>query len=188
MDERLKRVLVVYSTLSGCTTTIAKRIGVDLIAYDARPLVASVEEMPTIDLDVDAVIFGSGMRMGKFHKDAREWLQANVDVLSRVPTALFSVGLRAVSSEINPASSIVQAERDLDAAVSSLGGALHPVGSVVLPGWKRSEGFNTMEKLALRVYPLEDGDYRDWDKVDAWAREVAPVLLGTKARWGNIQQ
>ena len=58
MDERLKKVLVVYSTLSGCTTTIAKRIGVDLIAYDARPLVASVEEMPNIDVDVDAVVFG----------------------------------------------------------------------------------------------------------------------------------
>ena len=185
MDERLKKVLVVYSTLSGCTTTIAKRIGVDLIAYDARPLVASVEEMPNIDVDVDAVVFGSGMRMGKFHKDAREWLMANVDVFSQMPTAFFSVGLRPATPQSN---SLAQAEHDLDAAVSSLGGALHPVGSVVLPGWKRSEGFNTMERLALRVYPLEDGDYRAWDKVDAWVREVAPVLLGNGPRWGNIVQ
>lgn len=184
MDERLKRVLVVYSTLSGCTTTIARRIGVDLIAYDARPFVASVEEMPSLaGIEVDALVFGSGMRMGKFHKDAREWLQANVDVIARIPTAFFSVGLRAAGDQ---AGGIAQAERDLDAAVSSVGGALHPVGSVVLPGWKRSEGFNTMEKLALRVYPLEDGDYRDWDKVDRWTREVAPVMLGHGPRWGNL--
>ncbi len=185
MDERLKKVLVVYSTLSGCTTTIARRIGVDLIAYDARPLVASVEEMPTIDVDVDAVVFGSGMRMGKFHKDARDWLMGNVDVLAQLPTAFFSVGLRPATPQGN---NMAQAEHDLDAVVSSIGGTVHPVGSVVLPGWKRSEGFNTMERIALRVYPLEDGDYRDWDKVDAWVREVAPVLLGTKARWGNIAQ
>lgn len=185
MDERLKKIFVIYSTLSGCTTTIAKRIGVDLIAYGARPFVVSVEEMPHIASDADAVIFGSGMRMGKFHKDAREWLMANVDTFSQLPTAFFSVGLRPASPQAN---GMVQAERDLDAAVTSLGGTLHPVSSVVLPGWKRSEGFNTMEKLALRVYPLEDGDYRDWDKVDAWAREVAPVLLGNGPRWGNIVQ
>lgn len=175
MDERLKKVLVVYSTLSGCTTTIARRIGVDLIAYGVRPFVVSVEECPRIADDVDAVVFGSGMRVGKFHKDARDWLMANVDAIAHRPTAFFSVGLRPATPQ---ASALAQAEKDLDAAVSSLGVPLHPAGSVVLPGWKRSEGFNAMEKLALRVYPLEDGDYRDWDKVDGWVREVAPVMLG----------
>ncbi len=185
MGERLKKVLVVYSTVSGCTETIAKRIGDDFIAYGACPRVVSVEEAPDFDDDLDAVVFGSGMRMGKFHKDARAWLQENLDALSRVPLALFSVGLRAVP---NQSGGVAQAERDLDAAVSSLGGSLQPVGSVVLPGWKRSEGFGTMEKLALRVYPLEDGDYRDWDKVDAWVREIAPVLLGNGPLWGSIER
>lgn len=184
MSERLKKILVVYSTLSGCTTTIAKRIGVDVIAYNARPVVANVEEMPTIPSDVDAVIFGSGMRMGKFHKEARDWLQANMGILTHTPVAFYSVGLRVATAQPG---TIEQAERELDAAVSGLSReAIAPVRSAVLPGWKRSEGFNTMEKLALRVYPLEDGDYRDWDKVDAWVREVAPVLLGNGPRWGNF--
>ena len=184
MSERLKKVLVAYSTLSGCTATIAKRIGVDVIAYDARPIVASVEEMPTVSPDVDVVLFGSGMRMGKFHKEARDWLQANMGVLSQKPVGFFSVGLRAATAQ-SGANEL--AERELDAALSGMGGDhLTPVRSAVLPGWKRSEGFNTMEKLALRVYPLEDGDYRDWNKVDAWVREVAPVLLGNGPRWGNF--
>lgn len=185
MDERLKRVLVVYSTLSGCTTTIARRIGSDLIAYDVRPTVASVEELPDIEAgDFDAVVFGSGMRMGKFHKEAREWLQNNIDALSVLPTAFFSVGLKVATPQ---AGAVAQAEHDLEEAVSSLGASLHPAASVVLPGWKRSEGFKAMEKLALRVYPLEDGDYRDWDKVDAWVREMAPVLIGHGPRWGNYR-
>lgn len=185
MSERLKRVLVAYSTLSGCTTTIARRIGVDLIAYDAKPLVASVEEMPVIHGSIDAVVFGSGMRIGKFHKEARDWLQANSDTLSNLPIAFFSVGLRAASTQ---AGMLEQAERELDAAVSIIGDRQHAVRSAVLPGWKRTEGFSAMEKIALRVYPLEDGDYRDWNKVDAWVCEVAPVMLGNGPRWGNFAQ
>ncbi len=174
MDERLKRVLVAYSTISGCTATIARRIGVDLIAYACRPTVASVEDMPRIEGEYDAVVFGSGMRMGKWHKDARSWLQDNIDVLSKIPLAFFSVGLLSASGK---AGSVAQAEHDLESAISSAG-LQHPVSSVVLPGWKRSEGFSAMEKLALRVYPLEEGDYRDWDKTDHWVTQVAPVLLG----------
>ena len=102
-----------------------------------------------------------------------------------MPCAFFSVGLRPAIAQ---GGGIAQAERELAAAVSSIGVALHPAGSVVLPGWKRDEGFNTMEKIALRVYPLEEGDYRDWDKVDAWVREVAPVMLERGPRWGNYVQ
>ena len=108
MSEHLKNVLVVYSTLSGCTTTIARRIGADLIAYDVKPCVASVEEMPRIDRSFDAVIFGSGMRMGKFHKEARDWLQANSDILAHLPIAFYSVGLRAATPQ---SGMLEQAER-----------------------------------------------------------------------------
>jgi menaquinone-dependent protoporphyrinogen oxidase len=182
MSERLKNVLVAYSTLSGCTTTIAHRIGADLIAYGARPVLASVEELATIPGHIDAVVFGSGMRMGKFHKDAREWLLTNEEALSRRPLGLFSVGLRPATPQQGMR---VQAERELDAQLANFS-HLHPVHPVVLPGWKRSEGFSTVEKIALKVYPLEDGDYRDWDKVDAWVRDVAPILVGHGPRVGNL--
>lgn len=174
MVERLKRVLVVFSTMSGCTATIARRVGVDLIAYGLAPVVKSVEDVAELEPGrFDAVIFGSGVRMGKWHKEARDWLTRNEQEISRVPLALFSVGLKGVTGrgEVNEA----QAATDLEHVMQ--GSQLpHPVSSVVLPGWKRTEGFNTVEKIALRVYPLEDGDYRDWDRVDAWVRQVGPVL------------
>ncbi len=179
MSQRLKRVLVVYFTVSGCTATIARRIGVDLIAYGARPFVRSVEEVDRIAGAYDAIVFGSGVRMGKWHKEARDWIQRNLDELSSLPVALFSVGLRGVSADGHVDEAM--AKSDLQRAMSSAG-VTHTVGSVVLPGWKRSEGFNAMEKIALRVYPLEDGDYRNWNMVDRWVAEVGPVLMGRGPR------
>ena len=174
MGKRLERVLVIYATVSGCTTTIARRIASDLIAYACCPRIASVEEMPVVGDDADAVVFGSGMRMGRLHKEARDWLRRNDDALSRLPVACYSVGLLSATGQ---KSSIGQALHELESNVAS-SGHIEPVGMEALPGWKRSEGFSAMEKLALRVYPLDDGDYRDWNKVDRWVTEVAPLLLG----------
>ena len=182
MGERLERVLVVYATVSGCTTTIARRIATDLLAYRCRPALASVDETPRLGHDVDAVVFGSGMRVGKWHKEARDWLQDNVGILSAIPVACFSVGLLPATGQ---AASQVQARRELEGAVGSVGG-IGPVDAAALPGWKRSDGLGTMEKLALRVYPLDDGDYRDWDAVDRWVQRMAPQLLGRGPAAGTI--
>ena len=175
MGERLKRVLVVYSSGSGCTVTIARRISTDFIAYAVRPTIASVAEMPVVEKGVyDAIVFGGSMRMGKWLKEAREWLQTNIDVLSHTPTAFFSVGLLPASGKD---SNIIQAEQELESAISSAG-SLHPVAAAALPGWKRTEGFTTLENLALKIYPLQEGDYRDWDQVDHWTTQIAPRLVG----------
>lgn len=173
MLERMEKVLIAYSTLSGCTTTIAKRIGTDFLAYGTRPQVVSVEQMPVIPEDIDIVVFGSGVRVGKFHKEARDWLTANAEFIDKHPLALFSVGLRAASPQTEGL-----AEKELDTVLHEMPSGIHPRSSVVFPGWKQSEGFSGMEKLALRVYPLADGDYRDWDKVDSWVRHTAPMMLG----------
>ena len=172
MLHRMAKVLIAYSTLSGCTTTIAKRIGCDFIAYGVRPQVVSVEEMPVIPADIDAVVFGSGVRMGKFHKEARDWLTANAEFLDKHPLALFSVGLRAASPQTEEL-----AERDLDTVVHETAHGLHPKASVVFPGWKRSEGFTAMENLALRVSPFAEGGDLDWEGVAVWVRSPAPLMF-----------
>ncbi|MBR2834157.1 MAG: hypothetical protein IKE43_00380 [Coriobacteriales bacterium] len=181
MIQRLKQVLVIYATSSGCTATIARRIADDLIGFAANPTVVSMIEMPSINKDFDAVIFGSGMRLGKWHKEARVWMQNNFDYLVRVPVACFSVGLLSANEH---ESAQAQAQRELESQVSATGG-IHPVGMVALPGWKRNEGFTKMEQIALRVYPLGDGDYRDWDKVDEWVLQVTPKLIGNLPQVNN---
>ena len=175
MGNRLQRVLVLFSTVSGCTESIARRIGADLIAYGVRPTVASVAECPElIQGQYDAVIMGSGVRIGRWHKDAREWVQRNKAALSTLPRAFFAVGLHGVKSDGRMEESV--AREDLKRVMATVG-IESTVEPAFLSGWKRQDGFSGMERMALRVYPLADGDYRDWDAVDAWVKDIAPSLV-----------
>ncbi len=175
MISRLHRVLILFSTVSGCTATIARRIGTDLIAYGVKPQVCSVEESSGIVTEsFDACILGSGVRLGRWHKDMREWVMANIEGLSHMPVALFSVGLRGVMPDRSIDKKAFSSE--LEASLASVG-VKPTAGKAFLPGWKQSEGFSAMEKLALRMYPLPEGDYRDWDLVDAWVSTIVTDLL-----------
>lgn len=174
MVRRLQRVLILYSTVSGCTETIARRIGVDLIAYGLRPTVLPVEAVETLDTDrYGAVILGSGLRLGRWHRDIRDWVARNKAALDAVPHASFTVGLHG----IRPDGSFDESQvRDDLQRVMSASGMDRAQGQVFLPGWKRTEGFSSMERIALRVYPLADGDYRDWDLVDSWVGSIVSSL------------
>ena len=175
MTERLQRVLVVFATVSGCTATIASRIGCDLIGYGAKPFVASVEECGrVIQGDYDAIVLGSGVRVGRWHRSARDWIETNAAVLRQTPLALFSVGLHGIRPDgtLDRAS----AQADLTRVLSGVG-VRASAGEAFIPGWKRTDGFSSMEKLALRVYPLADGDYRDWNVVDRWLMDMGPRIM-----------
>lgn len=180
MGARLRRVLVLYSTVSGCTASIARRIGADLIAFGVRPQVCAVGECPEIEVgSFDAVVLGSGVRLGRWHKDMREWIMANRAKLAGRPLALFSVGLHGVMPDGSLDRDAVSA--DLKRVLASVG-VKATAGETFLPGWKQTEGFSSMEKVALRVYPLAEGDYRDWDLVDSWVHSIAPLLLDDRRR------
>jgi menaquinone-dependent protoporphyrinogen oxidase len=175
MNHRLQRVLVLFSSVSGCTTSIAHRIGADLIAYGVKPVVYSVGECPLISKgDFDAIILGSGTRLGRWHRDMRDWLDQNKALLESVPVACFTVGLHGIRADGSLNEELAQEGLERIMNANELHGNM---GNEFFPGWKRTEGFSSMERIALRVYPLAEGDYRDWDRVDAWVREIAPELI-----------
>jgi menaquinone-dependent protoporphyrinogen IX oxidase len=175
MNHRLQRVLVLFSTVSGCTASIARRIGSDLIAYGIKPTVMSVEQCPEVsEGEYDSIIIGSGARLGRWHRDVRDWIARNGELLKSVPVRCFTVGLHGIRAD----GSFDETEaREAMERIMSSSGIPQGTGGVFFPGWKRTEGFSSMERIALRVYPLAEGDYRDWDLVDAWVRGMAPELL-----------
>ena len=193
----MQRALIVVASRHGATQGIAERIGEVLRGrgIDTEVVPATHQTSPTA---YDAVIVGSAVYMGSWLKEALEYLETESAALKVRPTWLFSSG--PIPSDKQPA----------DAASDPYGGALGPADGPGSGGRKRVEALAERigvrghrsfqgaydpddppkviaERLA-RMIPavksiLPSGDFREWDKIEAWAEELAaqirtPVPVG----------
>ena len=153
-------VLVAYATRHGSTREVAESV-----ARTLRAEGLTVDVLPAalvVDLDAyEAVVLGSAIYMGRLHKDARTLLGA----LGGRRVAVFAMGPLTASPE-----DIAGAQRELAGALVKFPRvrpfALAAFGGVVQP-----------EKLRFPFSRMKASDARDWNAIDAWAKEVAAELV-----------
>ncbi len=165
----MSSILVVYATKSGCTFGVAERIGAALASKGAQVDVVSVEDAPD-PADYDGVVVGSGIRVGQWHAAAKEWVTANAAALKARPTA-FYVACMTMAAEPEK---IEEVRAYSDPIIEESG--VKPVDIGLFAGWFEPKKFNLVERAVLKALKTPQGDYRDWDAIEAWAEEVAPKL------------
>ena len=169
----MARVLVTYGTVHGSTAEIATRIGEQLTdaGFDTDVLHAN------LGIDVakyDALVVGSPMYAGTWTPDPAVLLFANRENIERLPIALFSVGIIDVK---HPAKLREEHDAWIEKAFVGEGVELKIVSAGIFKGayWRRNLPFWVrIVDTVLRVTP--EGDYRQWDVVESWARETAQLL------------
>lgn len=164
----MSRVLVVYGTKSGCTEGVAERIAAGLAACGADVDVQPAAGAGTAT-GYDAVVVGSGVRAGSWHKAASAWVTANASALKATPVALFTVGLAAQDAEK------AEEVRGYSKPVEEAAG-ITPVDVGLFAGWFEPSKFGFLERSILGAMKAPKGDFRDWDAIDAWSKQVAPKL------------
>lgn len=165
----MSRILVVYATKSGCTTGVAERIGTALVDKGATVEVVSAEGDPD-PVEYDGVVVGSGIRVGQWHSAAKEWVTSNAEALRARPTA-FYVACMTLAADSEKTDE-VRAYTDPIIAESGV----TPIGVGLFAGWFEPGKFGLLERTVLKAMKTPQGDYRDWDAIDAWAAEVASRL------------
>ncbi|NJD28869.1 MAG: hypothetical protein FIA92_11305 [Chloroflexi bacterium] len=167
----MARVLVAYATRLGATREIARRIGEVLRAVDHEVAVQSVDE--AVDVAAfDAVVVGSGVFAGHWHRPALEFVRRNRRELADRPTWLFSSG---------PVGSIALDHAPKDPAdVPELQQLVNPRGHRVFFGaLDRSmvdgSDLSRFERIIAKRF-VPEGDWRDWEAIESWAREIATQL------------
>jgi len=118
----------------------------------------------------DAVVVGSGIRVGQFHEPVRSWVATYADSLKARPTAFFSVGMM-----INEGPEKVEQVRAYTAPLTEATG-VEPVDIGMFAGWNEPKEFSMIERLVMKAMKAPVGDFRDWDAIDAWTNDVAGKL------------
>jgi menaquinone-dependent protoporphyrinogen oxidase len=188
----MTQVLVVYGSRHGGTRGIAERIGEVLQAEGAETVVAAADHVAPDDLrTADAFVVGSGVYMGNWLKEPLEFLERNRAALASRPTWLFSSGPLLGSSKEQPdADPLTNALGPAEGPgsggrkkVEAISATIDPRDHRVFPGaFDPNDPPRTMSERIVRLLPaarkvLPTGDFRDWDAIAAWAREIAAATL-----------
>ncbi len=166
-------VLVAYASRLGATREIARRIGEVLRAAGHEVAVQSVDD-PVDVTAYDAVVVGSGVFGGHWHRPAIDFVHVQRRDLASRPTWLFSSG---------PIGSIARDHAPQDPAdVAEMTSLIKPRGHRVFFGaLDRSaiEGsdLGRFERVIAKRF-VPEGDWRDWAAIAAWAEAIATELAG----------
>lgn len=172
----MSTVLIPYGTTEGQTAKIAEVIAEVLReqGHEADP----VEVRPlhdTLPEGHDAVIIGASIHMGKHDKHVVEYVQKNLDTISRLPSAFFSVSLAAYGDTEEAEGYVEQFEQETGwhpDKVTLFGGAL----------LYTEYGFfkrHLMKRIAadkpghLGLDLSRDYIYTEWDAVKRFAEHFA---------------
>jgi menaquinone-dependent protoporphyrinogen oxidase len=171
------RVLVAYASKHGATQGIAERIAQTLTASgqpaQARPVKAA-GNLP----DYDAFVIGSAAYMGSWLKEETEFVRRNRALLASRPVWLFSsgpLGTKATDAKGQDLKTVSEPKEFAEFKTS-----IQPRGMRVFFGVLDPSKLGFSERI-VRSMPagrevLPEGDFRDWQEIEAWAAQIAQEL------------
>ena len=163
-----KRILVTYSSQLGSAPGIAKEIGNELqkaghdVEVGDMKTVLSLENYRAVVMGVPVYAGFAGLgEIGNFAK------RRFADELSRMPVALFGIGLVYEGTKKNDEYVL----KNLNNAISPL----VPVSMVHFCGVVDENKLGFWQHFG-NIAKIPSGDFQDWDKIRAWARELPGLL------------
>lgn len=164
-----KRILVAYVSRYGSTAEVADAIGQVFRAAGATVDVRPAKKARDVG-SYDAVILGSAARMGKLLPGAERFAQRNRRALQSVPVAYFFVGLTMM--EDTP-----EHRAEATAYLDPLREIAGPVSIGLFGGKVDFDNLSPMMRSMLSMGEgVPEGDWRDWEAINAWAEELVPQL------------
>lgn len=159
-------VIIVVGSKHGSTRSIAEAVGdelrnggVDVSIVDANSAAVSLD-------CYDAAVIGSAVYVGRWMKDARNFLNANRESLRKMPLWLFSSGPLGDGSE----------QPDALADVSAFAKDVHARDHRIFSGSLDKADLSRAERAAVRLVHAPYGDAREWGEIRSWAKTIAAQL------------
>jgi len=161
-------VLITYATKAGSTFGVAEKIADTLRSEGLSVTLRQINDV--IDpSQFDAVIIGSAIRGGKWLPAASNFVEKHVSRLVDRPVVYFTVCLTL--HEDTPAN-----REEVYAYTDPVRQVLTPQAEGLFAGVMDYKVLSLPIRLLVRSMKAPEGDYRDWDSIEAWAQRLVPVL------------
>jgi len=170
-------ILVAHASKYGATEGIAERIAEQLRASGLEAEARPVHAVGDVG-GYEAFVIGGAAYLGHWLKEATAFVRRNRAVLAERPVWLFSAG--PLGTETTDAQG-----RDVRAAAEpkefgELKEAIGPRDTRVFFGALDPDKLRLRDR-AIRTLPagralLPEGDFRDWQDIEAWAGQIADEL------------
>ncbi len=159
------KVLVSAASKHGATAEITRAIADTLESAGFAVSVIPPDAVTTV-ADFDAVVLGSGVYLGHWLDAAKDLVERHCTELAARPVWLFSSG--PIGDPPKP--------EDDPVDVADIVEALGPRGHRIFAGLLDTGRLGLGEKVILKAVRAPAGDYRPWEEIHAWAREIADAL------------
>lgn len=98
----MSEILIIYSTTDGHTREICSRLRDTVEKDDNTVTLVAIEDAGELDLAAfDKIVIGASIRYGKHNARVYEFIDSNINMLDKKPSAFFSVNVVARKHEKN---------------------------------------------------------------------------------------
>ena len=152
----MTQVLITYASKYGSVEAVARYVAALLRDEGATCDVVAARD--AVDLEgYDLVVLGTGLYMGRPHRDARRFLHNHHAALAHQPFAVFALG--PLSNEPEEKEKVrPQLEHALDHYPELAPAVIAIFGGVI-----------DHERLSFPFNHMPEGDHRDWDEIRRFA-------------------
>ena len=173
------KVLICYGTRYGTTAEVVQEMSNTARATGTQVDVVHLKKgtpFPSPE-GYDLVIVGSGIQAGQWTKEPLEFIEQNLESLSKTKTALF-----VVSGYAGNPDKVAEAQSEyLDKIIEKYPG-LTPISTALIGGMFEFKKYNLIVRaLVKRIVKSqlppgeevpEKMDFRDWDMIRDWVTEL----------------
>jgi menaquinone-dependent protoporphyrinogen oxidase len=174
--QAAKKVLIAYASMHGSTGQVADVLAKDLCAAGASVdirLVGNVKDLSPYQ----AVVVGSAIRSDRWLPEANEFVAGHRSILSNIPTAYFLTCLTLAKPS---AENLTRVQSFLDPVREEVPEVKHVAAGLfagVLDYNKYGATIKAVMKYKMWAKGVEEGDYRDWRAIHAWADQLKSAFL-----------
>jgi menaquinone-dependent protoporphyrinogen oxidase len=160
-----RRILIAYASKAGSTAETAARLGQSLskLAVDVRPAATVTDLAP-----YQTVLLGSAIRMGQLLPEAMTFIKQHQAVLQQKS---FSVFILCLTLKDNTAA----ARQTVSAYLDPVRALVKPASEGLFAGVMHLNKLKLFERLIMLAMQTSEGDYRQWDAINAWGEQAAAL-------------